>query len=96
MTNEQFHIKYEQYLEPGFPGLELFNEDFIDWLDEKFQEFIKIKGFSYAQIKEKYYTGRFYCKGLTREQEKEVEDKIKELYKSYKEENQRKKRCLRK
>lgn len=90
MSNEFFYQKYKQYLDPGFPGIEIYDEKLIDWLDIKFQEFIKIPGFSYSQIKEKYYTGRFYCEGLTREQEKEVEDKITEYYKPYKEEHIRK------
>lgn len=90
MNTIDFNNKYEKYLEKGHYGLDVHDEEFINWLDIKFQEFIKIPGFSYAQIKEKYLTGRFYCEGLTREQEKEVEDKITDFYKPIREELKRK------
>ena len=82
MTSEEFNEKYNDYLEEGHYGLDIENEEFIKWLDEKFQEFIKIPTFNYAQIKTKFGMGRFYCNGLTREQEKEVEDKITEIVKN--------------
>jgi hypothetical protein len=79
MTTEEFNEKYKDFLEEGHYGLDIENEEFIKWLDEKFQEFIKIPNFNYAQIKIKFGMGRFYCNALTRKQEKEVEDKITEL-----------------
>ena len=33
----------------------------VEYLDERFQEFIKIPEFSYSQIKEKWGYSRFYC-----------------------------------
>lgn len=80
MTAEQFNDKYQQYLEEGHYGLDVHNEEFINWLDGKFQEFIKKPGFSYSQIKDKFGMGRFYCEGLTREEESEVEDRISKLF----------------
>ena len=82
MTADQFNEKYKDYLEYGHYGLAIGGEEFIKWLDEKFQGFIKKPGFKYSQIKEKFGYGRFYCEGLTREEELEVETRISKLYSS--------------
>ena len=79
MTHEEFNEKYKNYLEKGHYGIDVGNSDFIEWLDKKFEEFIKKPGFSYSQIKSKFGMGRFYCEGLTREEINEVEDKISKL-----------------
>lgn len=79
MTVEQFDEKYKDYLEDGHYGLAINNEEFINWLDDKFQEFIKQPGFKFSQIKAKFGMGRFYAEGLTDEQILEVEKKITEL-----------------
>lgn len=76
MTVEQFNEKYKGYLKEGHYGLSIYNDTFVSWLDDKFQEFIKIPGFTYSQVKAKFGYGRFYCEGLTEEQILEVEDKI--------------------
>lgn len=81
MTTDQFNQKYNDYLEEGYYGLVIDNEEFIEWLDEKFQEYIKLPDFEYSQIKAKFGMGRFYCEGLSNEQIKEVENKITELCK---------------
>lgn len=78
MTTEQFNEKYKNFLEEGHYGLAVGDAEFIEWLDAKFQEFIKQPGFAYSQIKFKFGTGRFYCEGLSVEQVKEVERKITE------------------
>lgn len=80
MTANQFNQKYKDFLEEGHYGLAVSNQEFINWLDIKFQDFIKKPGFTYSQIKEKFFTGRFYCEGLTREEVKEVENEITKLY----------------
>jgi hypothetical protein len=79
MTSTEFNTKYKQYLEEGYYGLAINDEEFINWLDGKFQEFIKNPNFSYTQIKIKFGMGRFYCKGLSIEEIKEVENKITNL-----------------
>lgn len=79
MTHEEFNEKYKNYLEKGNYGIDVGNSDFIEWLDKKFEVFIKKPGFSYSQIKSKFGMGRFYCEGLTREEINEVEDKISKL-----------------
>ena len=56
MTTGQFNEKYKDYLEEGHYGLAFGDEEFINWLDSKFQEFIKKPGFTYSQIKVKFGT----------------------------------------
>ena len=81
MTVEQFNEKYNDYLEKGHYGLAVNEPEFITWLDEQFQTFIKEPGFKYAQIKSKFTHGCFYCNGIDRARIMEVEDKISKLYK---------------
>ena len=81
MTSEQFNEKYKDYLEDGHYGLGIDIPELTEWLDDKFQEFIKQPGFSYSQIKAKFGMGRFYCEGLDGSQIHEVEDKISNLCK---------------
>jgi hypothetical protein len=79
MSSDEFNEKYADYLEDNHYGLDIQHEGFIEWLDNKFQHFINIPDFTYSQIKVKFGQGRFYCEGLTRENIKEVEDKITSL-----------------
>jgi len=81
MTIEQFNNKYAQWKEEGHYGLGVGDPKFIQWLDKKFQEFIKVPGFSFSQIKAKFGYGRFYCDELSDEQVLEVENKITALFK---------------
>lgn len=76
MTTEEFNNKYSDYLEKGFYGLEIGDSDVIKYLDEKFQEFIKIPNFKYFQIKLKFGSSRFYTKELSIELNSEVEQAI--------------------
>lgn len=79
MNSDQFNEKYSPYLEEGHYGLAIDHPEFIDWLDEKFQGFVKKPGFSYSQIKSKFGMGRFYCEGLSRDEIYEVEKRITEI-----------------
>ena len=81
MTTKEFNEKYNEYLEPCHYGLDISNPILIEWLDDKFQEFIKRPEFKYFQIKEKFGRGRFYCEGLTIDEINEVESKITKLCK---------------
>jgi hypothetical protein len=83
MTTEQFDEKYKDFLEEGHYGLALANEEAIAYLDEKFQEFIKRPDFKYSQIKSKFNFFCFYADGITAEEQTEVENKLKEIYKKY-------------
>jgi hypothetical protein len=61
MTTDEFNEKYKDYLEAGHYGLDIGIPEVIDYLDEKFQELIKIPGFKYSQIKLKFNFARFYA-----------------------------------
>lgn len=60
MTNNDFNVKYNKYLEEGHYGLDINIIEVIDFLDNIFQDFIKIPGFKYTQIKLKFGYCRFY------------------------------------
>ena len=60
MTISEFNEKYKEYLEEGHYGLDINTPSIIQYLDEIFQGLIKIPGFKYSQIKEKFNTSRFY------------------------------------
>ena len=60
MTASEFNEKYKEYLEEGHYGLDISTPSIIKYLDEMFQDLIKIPGFKYGQIKEKFNTSRFY------------------------------------
>ena len=60
MTISEFNEKYKEYLEEGHYGLDISTPSIIQYLDEIFQGLIKIPGFKYSQIKEKFNTSRFY------------------------------------
>ena len=79
MTIDEFNEKYKDYIEEGHYGLAISSPEFIEWLDGKFQEFIKNPDFSFTQIKSKFGFGRFYCKGVSSNEVEEVELKINEL-----------------
>jgi len=65
MTAEDFNKKYSDYLETGHYGLAIDNEDVINYLDKVFEDkLINIPNFKYSQIKTKFGSARFYCKGI--------------------------------
>ena len=79
-TSEQFNEKYKNYLENGFSGLQLGNEEVIEYLNKQFEELIKLPDFKYSQIKGKFNWFCFYCEGVSSEKRAEIENKIKEIY----------------
>lgn len=60
MKVNEFNEKYKEYLEEGHYGLDINSPNIIKYLDELFQDLIKIPGFKYSQIKEKFGSSRFY------------------------------------
>ena len=60
MTVKEFNEKYKEYLEEGHYGLDISDPSIIKYLDKMFQGLIKIPGFKYSQIKEKFNSSRFY------------------------------------
>jgi hypothetical protein len=61
MSITGFNEKYREFLEEGHYGLDIDDKNVIQYLDEQFQEFIKIPGFTYSQVKTKFGMARFYC-----------------------------------
>lgn len=60
MNASQFNKKYFDYLSEGHYGLDINIPELVEELDIVFQELIKIPGFKYTQIKEKFHQARFY------------------------------------
>jgi len=85
MTRLEFNTKYANNLATGFYGLAINNEDVVNYLDRRFQEFIKLPDFKYYQIKMKYGFSSVYCDGLTEEEiyqlELGIQDILDESYK---------------
>lgn len=67
MTSEDFNKKYKNYLGYGFYGLGFDNQEVTSFLDKVFEDFIRIKGFEYHQIKVKFGHPRFYAHGISQE-----------------------------
>ena len=81
MTAKEFNEKYKNYLEEGYYGLRIDIPKFTNWLDQKFQEYIKTPGFQYSQIKTKFNSARFYARGVSIKDVSEVEDEIEKYLK---------------
>lgn len=79
MTIEEFNEKYNAYLEKGHYGLAINIPAIIDYMDNEFQNLIKLDGFQFSQIKAKFGHGRFYCDGVPSNVVEEIEAKITEL-----------------
>jgi hypothetical protein len=60
MTSKEFNTKYKDYLEEGHYGLDIDDPSITNYLDNQFQQLIKINGFKYTQIKLKFNSCRFY------------------------------------
>lgn len=80
MSADEFNKKYADYLETGHYGLDIHKPEVIKYLDQEFQELIKIPGFKYTQIKIKFGYSRFYANGITLEKSYEIENEINKLY----------------
>jgi hypothetical protein len=62
MNRIEFNEKYKNYIEGRHRGLDLNNQKVIDYLDKEFTEEIKENpDFTYAQIKQKFFTSRVYA-----------------------------------
>lgn len=77
MTSIEFNNKYIDYLEEGYNGLSLEDNNMIEYLDKEFQEFIKIPGFRYSQIKQKFEWFRFYSKEVPLDKVDEIEHNLR-------------------
>lgn len=89
MTPEEFNFKYREYLSENHYGLDISIPSVVNYLDEKFQEFIQVPGFKFSQIKLKFGMARFYCEPREIDSSS-VEDMIDDLVKIYDEQNKSK------
>ena len=60
MTQQEFNLKYKQYIPEGWFGLEFDEPKVTVFLDEIMQDLIQIPGFELHQIKLKFNWPRFY------------------------------------
>jgi hypothetical protein len=95
MTREEFNTKYYDNIETReyenkagvkviqrFDGLEFDIPEVTKFLDKVFQDFTRIPGFTYAQIKLKFGTARFYTNLKCPELNFFVEDQINKIIKT--------------
>lgn len=62
MTCKEFNKKWNDYLEERFYGLEIDDENVINYLDKEFEkEVVNNPSFTYSQIKLKFGTSRVYA-----------------------------------
>lgn len=80
MTAEEFNEKYCDFLEEGHYGLDLHMPEAVQYLDNEFQELIKIPGFSYSQIKSKFSWFCFYATNVPTEKLTEIERALAKIY----------------
>jgi 5-bromo-4-chloroindolyl phosphate hydrolysis protein len=59
-TNREFNAKYADYLEEKNYGMDINIPSVIAYVDQIFQDLIKIEGFKYQQIKTKFGLARVY------------------------------------
>lgn len=61
-TTTEFNEKYKQYLEEGFYGLAIIDEQVIEMLDKEFEKEIAVNpSFKYKQIKTKFGYANVYA-----------------------------------
>lgn len=59
-TYKEFNEKYKDYLEEGHYGMDINEPSVITYVDQIFNDLIKIPDFKYQQIKTKYGLARVY------------------------------------
>jgi hypothetical protein len=59
-TAEEFNEKYKEYIEEGHYGMEIGEPSILTYVDQIFNDLIKIPGFQFSQVKTKYGMARVY------------------------------------
>ena len=59
-TNEEFNSKYKEYIEEDHYGIDIHETSVLVYVDQIFNDLIKIPGFKYQQVKTKYGLARVY------------------------------------
>lgn len=84
MTPTEFNEKHKAFLEPGFEdqGLEFGKPETVKFLNNVFRDLTTIPGFTYAQIKWKFNSVRFYSSLKSSELREFIETQLKEIEQS--------------
>ena len=59
-TTKEFNEKYKEYIEEGHYGMDIHEPSVLTYVDQIFNDLIKIPGFQFSQIKTKYGMARVY------------------------------------
>ena len=59
-TSKEFNEKYKEYIEEGHYGMDINEPSVLTYVDQIFNDLIKIPGFQFSQIKTKYGLARVY------------------------------------
>jgi hypothetical protein len=59
-TTEEFNEKYKQYIEEDHYGMDIHEPSVLAYVDQIFNDLIKIPGFQFSQIKTKFGMARVY------------------------------------
>ena len=60
MTQQEFNLKYKQWIPQGWSGLDFDMPQVTEYLDQVMQDLVLIPGFELHQIKMKFDWPRFY------------------------------------
>lgn len=82
MTAIEFNDKYKDYLEEGHYGLDIHDDNVINYLDKEFKKLIKVPGFKYSQIKIKWGMSRVYVEPWDKIDSAKLEKDIDNILKS--------------
>jgi hypothetical protein len=59
-TSKEFNEKYKEYIEEGHYGMDINEPSVLIYVDQIFNDLIKIPGFEFSQVKTKYGLARVY------------------------------------
>ena len=59
-TTKEFNDKYDYYLEEGHYGIDINEPSVLMYVDQIFNDLVRIPGFKYEQIKTKYGLAKVY------------------------------------
>lgn len=82
MTKEEFNEKYKDYIEEGYPGMELTNKTLIWYIDKAFEDIVKIPNFKLKKIT--YEFGSYYVNSNLNGLDDMLEDGIQNAYNTIK------------
>jgi hypothetical protein len=79
MNTEDFNNKWNEWLEDGHYGLDIQDEEVIEFLNEIFVDLTKIEGFKFYQIKQKFYFYCFYADNISLAMKSIIQNEIRRI-----------------